>query len=69
MLFTSKPVPIKHIIASPKLSAEQVELVRDYLLALDTSEEGRKKLAVTKYAGFARYDDAAMMALGTWLGL
>jgi phosphonate transport system substrate-binding protein len=69
VLATSKPVPIKHIIASPKLSVEQAELVRDYLLALDTTEEGRKKLEATKYAGFARYDNAALMALGTWLGL
>ena len=35
----------------------------------EPKKEGRKKLAVTKYAGFARYDNAAMMALGTWLGL
>ena len=69
VLFTSKPVPIKHIIASPRLSAEQADLVRDYLLALDTSDEGRKKLAAVKYSGFASYDNAAMLALGTWLGL
>ncbi len=69
VLASSKPVPIKHIIASPKLSAEQAELARDYLLALDTTEDGRTKLAATKYAGFARYDNAALMALGTWLGL
>ncbi len=69
VLANSKPVPIKHIIASPKLSVQQAELVRDYLLALDASEEGRKKLAPTKFQGFMRYDDAAMLALGTWLGV
>jgi len=69
VLATSKPVPIKHIIASPRLSAEQAEAVREYLLALDTTDEGRKKLEATKYTGFARYDNAALMALGTWLGL
>jgi hypothetical protein len=51
------------------LSAEQVELVRDYLLALDATEDGRKKLEPTKWKGFALYDHAALMALGTWLGL
>ena len=61
--------PIKHVIASPALNAEQVEAVRDYLLTLDASEEGRKKLAPTKYTGFDRYDQAALLALGTWLGL
>ena len=48
VLFKSKPVPIKHIIASPNLPAEDVAKVRDYLLALDTTDEGRKKLAATK---------------------
>jgi phosphonate transport system substrate-binding protein len=69
VLATSKAVPIKHVIASPKLPAEQAEAVRDYLLALDSTEEGRKKLEPTKWKGFALYDNAALMALGTWLGL
>lgn len=69
VLFKSKPVPIKHVIASPSLSAEQVGIVRDYLLSLDGSEDGRKKLEPTKYQGFATYDEAAMLAIGTWLGL
>jgi phosphonate transport system substrate-binding protein len=65
----SRAVPIKHIIASPNMSDEQVASVREYLLSLDASDEGRKKLAPTKYAGFERYDQAALLALGTWLGL
>jgi ABC-type phosphate/phosphonate transport system substrate-binding protein len=69
VLAQSRPVPIKHIIASPTLSAEQVEAVRSYLLALDTTDDGRKKLEPTKYSGFERYDDAAMLEIGSWLGL
>lgn len=69
VLATSKAVPIKHIIASPNLPAEQADAVRDYLLALDASDDGKKKLEATKYTGFARYDTAALLALGTWLGL
>lgn len=69
VLASSKAVPIKHVIASPKLTAQQAELVREYLLALDTSEEGKKKLAPTKFQGFMRYDNAAMLALGAWLGV
>ena len=65
----SKPVPIKHIIASPSLSADQVEKVREYLTGLDGSEEGRKKLEPTRFQGFVRQDEAALMAIGTWLGL
>jgi phosphonate transport system substrate-binding protein len=69
VLEKSKPVPIKHIIASPKLTPEQVQKVREYLVTLDTSEEGKKKLALTKYDGFAVFDEAELMAIGTWLGL
>ena len=69
VLFKSKPVPIKHIIASPNLTPDQAAKVRDYLLALDTTDEGKKKLEPTKYVGFAAYDDAALLAIGTWLGL
>lgn len=69
VLARSRPVPIKHIIASPALSAEQVDKVRDYLLGLDGSDEGRKKLEPTKYSGFERYDEKAMLEIGDWLGL
>jgi len=69
VLAKSRPVPIKHIIASPTLTAEQVQKVRDYLVKLDTTDEGRKKLEATKFKGFTVYAEADLMAIGTWLGL
>lgn len=69
VLAKSRPVPIKHIIAAPSLTPDQVEKVREYLVHLDTTEEGRKKLETTKYKGFAPYDEQKMLAIGTWLGL
>ena len=69
VLAKSRPVPIKHIIASPALSAEELDRVRDYFVSLDTTEAGRKKLEPIKVQGYALYDSAALMALGTWLGL
>ena len=69
LLAQSRPVPIKHIIASPNLSAEQVDRVRDYLVGLDSSDEGKKKLEPTKYSGFERYDERALLDIGNWLGL
>jgi phosphonate transport system substrate-binding protein len=69
VLAQSKPVPIKHIIAGPSLSAEQIDKVREYLIALDSTDEGKKKLEPSKYSGFERYDEAALLAIGTWLGL
>ncbi|HZE91875.1 MAG TPA: phosphate/phosphite/phosphonate ABC transporter substrate-binding protein [Rhizobacter sp.] len=69
VLATSRAVPVKDIIASPTLPSDQVQLVRAYLLALDTSEEGKKKLEPMKFQGFASYSDADMTAIGKWLGL
>jgi phosphonate transport system substrate-binding protein len=69
VLLKSKAVPIKHIIVSPNLPADMAVKVRDYLLSLDSSDEGRKKLEPTKYTGFAAYDEAEMLAIGKWLGL
>ena len=43
--------------------------MREYLLGLDATEEGRKKLEPTKYEGFAPYGEADMLAIGKWLGL
>ncbi len=69
ILAKSKPVPIKHMLASPTLAAEQVQKVREYLVGLDGSEEGKKKLEGIKYEGFAPYSEADMLAIGKWLGL
>jgi len=69
ILGTSRPVPIKHLLASSALGAEQVQRVREYFLGRDANEEGRKKLEPTKYEGFAPYDEAEMLAIGKWLGL
>ena len=69
VLGTSKPVPIKDLIAGPALSAEQVQKVREYLVTLDASEEGRRKLETLKYEGFAPFSQADLLAIGKWLGL
>jgi phosphonate transport system substrate-binding protein len=65
----SKSVPIKHIIAGPTLSAEQLARVREYFISLDTTEAGRKKLLALKVPGYAAHDPAALLKLGVWLGL
>jgi len=69
ILGTSRPVPIKHILAGSSLSAEQAQQVREYFLGLDASDEGKKRLEPIKYQGFAPYDEAEMLAIGKWLGL
>ena len=69
VLAQSKPVPIKHIIAGPSLTADQIDKVREYLVTLDTTDEGKKKLEPSKYTGFERYDEAELLKIGAWLGL
>ncbi len=69
VLAKSRPVPIKHVIASSNISAPDLEKLRDYFITLDSTEAGRKKLEPIKVQGYATYDPAALMALGTWLGL
>lgn len=69
VLAKSKSLPIKHVIAGPALSPEQVAAVRDYLLTLDATDEGKKKLESIKYQGFAPYNEQELLAIGKWLGL
>lgn len=69
VLFASRPVPIKHVIASPHLPPEDLAKVREYLLGLDSTEEGRKKLAALKWKGFAEYSQAELEKIGGWLGI
>ena len=57
-------MPIKHIVASPNLSAADVEKVRDYLVGLDTHDDGRKKLEPTGHSGFEKFDEAKMLEIG-----
>lgn len=65
----SKPVPIKHVIASPALSREMVDKLRDHFVALDSTEAGRKKLEPIRIQGYAAAGGAALLNLGAWPGL
>ena len=69
VLSQSRPVPIKHIIASPSLSPADAKAVREYLLGMDSSARGREILEQIKYRGFLGFDEPAMLSLGKWLGV
>lgn len=69
VLAKSRPVPIKHVIAGPGISQEQVNKLRDYLVGLDASDDGRKKLEPLKVKGYMPWDAAELMAIGNWLGI
>ena len=68
VLFESKPVPIKHVIASTKMSDTSLEKVRALLLGLDKSAAGQKILAKIGYKGYESGDLQQLAVLTKWLG-
>ena len=69
VLGSSRPVPIKEVLASPAITAQQLAELREYFTTLDSTEAGRKKLEPVKVQGYTAYDEAALLKLGVWLGL
>jgi len=68
VLLESKAVPIKHMIASTKMSATDLEKVRALMLGLDKSESGQKILAKIGYKGYESGDPEQLAVLTKWLG-
>jgi len=68
VLYESKAVPIKHIIASTKMRDTDVEKVRALMLGLDKSEAGQKILAKIGYKGYESGDPQQLAVLTRWLG-
>jgi ABC-type phosphate/phosphonate transport system substrate-binding protein len=67
VIATSKPVPIKHMLASPAVTPAQATAVQDYLLGLETAKEAASRLGAFKVGGFLPFDAAQLKALGEWL--
>jgi len=68
VLFESKAVPIKHMIASTKMSDTDMEKVRALMLGLDKSDAGQKILAKIGYKGYESGDPQQLAVLAKWLG-
>ena len=68
VLFESKAVPIKHMIASTKMSDTDMEKVRTLMLGLDKSDAGQKILAKIGYKGYESGDPQELAVLTRWLG-
>src|SRR6266581_3547895 len=68
VLYESKAVPIKHMIASTKMSVTDLEKVRAVMLGLDKSEAGQKILAKIGYKGYESGDPQQLAVLTKWLG-
>ena len=67
VLVRSKPVPIKELIASPRLPAHELASIQQYFLNLDTTEEGQRRLTKLGYKGFTSFDERQLVELGRWL--
>ena len=69
VLFESKPVPIKHLIASPRMSRSDVEKVRALFLGMETSKENRKLLDKIGFQGFIPGNEQTLAEITVWLGI
>jgi len=69
VLLESRPVPIKHFIASDKLSDADIAKVRGVLLSLDQTPAGRAILERIGFKGFVEGDEKALAITAKWLGL
>ncbi|MCX7893940.1 MAG: phosphate/phosphite/phosphonate ABC transporter substrate-binding protein [Burkholderiales bacterium] len=69
VLFQSKPVPIKILVASPNVSAAEIEKIREVFLSLEGSKEGQAILDKLKFKGYQPGDDKLMAELAKWLGI
>jgi phosphonate transport system substrate-binding protein len=68
IVFESKPVPIKHMIASAKMSQHDLQKLRQLMLGLDKSDAGQKILAKIGYKGYESGDEQQLAMLTKWLG-
>lgn len=69
VLGTSKPVPIKQLIASTRLTEAQRAQLTAYFVGLDQNAEGKKRLEALNVPGFVEFDQSALMGIGKWLGV
>src|SRR5262245_60655888 len=69
ILFESRPVPIKHVIASPNVPKEDVEKIRDVFLNLERTKGGQAILRKLGFAGYLKPDEKQTVALTKWLGI
>ena len=69
ILVRSRPVPIKQIIASTKLSSEDQRKIREALLGLRDNKPGRDALDAVGYKGFGAPNPEFESSTIAWLGL
>ncbi len=69
VLVKSKPVPIKHFIASSTMAPDEQARIRDALVGLRDAKGGREALEIVGYKGFLVPNPQVETAAIEWLGL
>ena len=69
VLGTSKPVPIKHLIASSNVTDAERAEIASYFLGLEQTPEGKKRLGALNVQGFVEYNQATLLGMAAWLGV
>jgi phosphonate transport system substrate-binding protein len=65
----SRPVPIKHWIASTKLDAATTESLREALIGMDKSDAGKRALSASGYTALVPVSADTEKSVSNWLGL
>ncbi|HZQ61076.1 MAG TPA: PhnD/SsuA/transferrin family substrate-binding protein [Casimicrobiaceae bacterium] len=69
VLTQSRPVPIKQVIVSTRLSQPEQDRIREELLAMSETKPGRAALQVLGYRGFSAPAPEVEATTIAWLGL
>ena len=69
VLATSKSIPIKQLLASPKLGDEQRKQITAYFVGLEQSATGKLRLKKIGFNGFTEFDESVLLGVSAWLGL
>jgi phosphonate transport system substrate-binding protein len=69
VMVRSRSVPIKHVIASTKLPADEIDRIREALVNLPNTDPGRKALTTTGYKGLQAPNSEVEVSAIAWLGL
>ncbi len=69
VLAQSRPVPIKQVIVSARMTAQEQERIRDALLEMSQSKPGRDALESVGYKGFVAPNREVESAAIAWLGV
>ncbi len=65
--FTSKPVPVKLMLASKNVASADVTALQNYFVSLEQSEKGRRTLESIDKTGFVPFDATALSAVNNWI--